>query len=58
MDTYDLGTALSGTSGALAVAVGLLGVGEGRSDGGEGGNSGEDGLELHFECVEWGKLKS
>ena len=51
MYTYDLRTALSGTSGALAVTVLLGAGGHGRGDGGEGGDSGEDGLELHFERV-------
>jgi len=53
LSTYDLGTALSGTSGALAVSVGLT-SGHGRGDGSEGSDSGEDGLELHFERVDWG----
>lgn len=52
--TYNLGTALSGTGGALVVAVVLRGGGHGRGDGGEGGDSGEDGLELHFERVDCG----
>lgn len=54
LDTYHLGTALSGTSGALTVAIGLMGGGESRGDGGQGGNSGQDGLELHFERFDWG----
>lgn len=51
--TYDLGTALSLTSSALAVAV-VLTSGHGRGDGSEGGDGSEDGLELHFEVVESG----